>query len=73
MLKYGFYFLAAIYSVYLIYYLVTFTRTAPAGDGIGWSRNIFYSAGLFLFLPLDCCFGKNRTLVSLFYAYPFCF
>lgn len=41
MLKYGFYILAGIYSVYLLFYLVTFTRTAPAGDAIGWSRNIF--------------------------------
>jgi len=77
MVKYAFYLLAAVYAIYLIFYLVTFTKTAPAGDAIGWSRNIFYSAGLLLFLVVGLLFWKRPNIgliilcvPLLFLAYP---
>ena len=70
MIKYGFYILAGIYSLYLIFYLVTFTRTAPAGDAIGWSRNIFYSAGLFIVLVIGLLFWKKPNIGFIILCVP---
>jgi len=77
MIKYAYYILAAVYSIYLVFYLVTFTRTAPAGDAIGWSRNIFYSGGLFIMLVIGLVFWKKPNIgliilciPLLFFAYP---
>jgi len=75
MLKYGYYILASIYGLFLIYSLFTyFTRPAPTGDAsVDWARGIFFSAGLLIVLVIGLLFWKKPNIGFFIFCIPLVF
>src|SRR6188472_253193 len=75
MIKYGYYTLAIVYSVFLVITLFMYvTKPAPSGDAtIGWARGIFFSAFLFGILIFGLLFWKRPVIGFFIFCVPLVF
>lgn len=75
MIKYGYYALAILYSIFLIITLFLYvTKPAPSGDAsIGWARGIFFSVFLFGVLIIGLLFWKRPVIGFFIFCIPLVF
>ena len=72
MLKYGYYALTILYSLFLLYALFNYvTKQAPSGDAsVDWARGIFFSVGLLVALVVGWLFRRKPAIGFLILCLP---
>jgi hypothetical protein len=72
MLKYGYYLLTILYSLFLLYALFNYvTKQAPTGDAsVDWARGIFFSIGLLVILVVGWLFRRKPTIGFIILCLP---